>query len=99
MHINYNIDERKVFDLISRTYRGRDCKLQSIINEFVKSEKSVVKLEFAAKEYKDTNSAYIAFAQAIKRMKMPHIKVCKRKDEIFMINTNIVPEEFKELFK
>lgn len=59
------------------------CKLQNLIEEFMKSQSEIVKVDFELTEYKNSSSCYTSLKKAVERSGYG-VKVFKREDKIYL---------------
>lgn len=64
--------------------RGGFRRLQKLIDEFVKSEHTAVKVEYDSNDYGSPTICYSCMCVAVKRSKHP-VYVTKRGDEVYLV--------------
>ena len=85
----YLMDTNYDFSQSRSTFRKRNQHPVWLVQEFARSSKPVMEVVFTRNEYCNAASCRSTFANAIARMKMPHILVRIRAGRVFLVNTLI----------
>ncbi len=85
----YLMDSNYDFSLPGVQFRPRNQHPGWLVQEFARSGKAVMEVVFTRHEYCSAASCRSTFANAIARMKMPHILVRIRAGRVFLVNTLI----------
>lgn len=75
----------------------RDTKNLSLIEEFLFMD--IPAAEIDVSEYKNATIAANSIKKSADRFGYKAVKIVTRKDKVYMINKNLVPEELKQYFK
>lgn len=86
----YLIDSDYDFSGEKRRFHSRNLKPARVIEQFRRSGKTVMELEFNSHEYASSSSCRSSFANAIKRMGYDYILVKSRGGRVFLVNTLVV---------
>ncbi|MBQ9664262.1 MAG: hypothetical protein IJV40_14040 [Oscillospiraceae bacterium] len=78
-------------DNSTRDYKHKNINPQQIVDSFQRSGMRQARISYTCHEYKNAYSCRSTFANAIRRMNVPHIRVQTLNGRVYLINTLAEP--------